>query len=301
MFKCKLRLDNNDLKYYNNIKMCEVSFLNSAQTFEIINPVDKEKSFKAALFDFDGTLSLIREGWQEIMIPYFCEEFIASVPDHTETDEEIYLLVKDFVDALTGKQTIFQCMKLKEEIEKRGKAAKTAMEYKDEYLRRLFLKISSRREGLSDGTIEQKSLLVKGAEDFLRELKACGIPLFCASGTDQPQVIEEAKLLGLDKYFDDNIFGAIDEQAQQCSKELVIRRLMKENDIKGEELLSFGDGFVEIELVHNVGGYTVAVATDEKNKAGIDENKRKRLIDAGADIVIPDFSDYNELINYLIK
>lgn len=281
--------------------MCEVSFLNSAQTFEIINPVDKEKSFKAALFDFDGTLSLIREGWQEIMIPYFCEELIASVPDHTETDEEIYLLVKDFVDALTGKQTIFQCMKLKEEIEKRGKAAKTAMEYKDEYLRRLFLKISSRREGLSDGTIEQKSLLVKGAEDFLRELKACGIPLFCASGTDQPQVIEEAKLLGLDKYFDDNIFGAIDEQAQQCSKELVIRRLMKENDIKGEELLSFGDGFVEIELVHNVGGYTVAVATDEKNKAGVDENKRKRLIDAGADIVIPDFSDYNELINYLIK
>ena len=24
------------------------------------------------LFDFDGTISLIREGWQKVMIPYFC-------------------------------------------------------------------------------------------------------------------------------------------------------------------------------------------------------------------------------------
>ena len=29
--------------------------------------------FKCALFDFDGTVSLIREGWQEVMIPYFVE------------------------------------------------------------------------------------------------------------------------------------------------------------------------------------------------------------------------------------
>ena len=26
---------------------------------------------KYALFDFDGTVSLVREGWQDIMIPYF--------------------------------------------------------------------------------------------------------------------------------------------------------------------------------------------------------------------------------------
>ena len=29
--------------------------------------------FKAAIFDFDGTLSLIREGWDNVMVPYFVE------------------------------------------------------------------------------------------------------------------------------------------------------------------------------------------------------------------------------------
>ena len=29
------------------------------------------RGFKCALFDFDGTISLIREGWQKVMIPYF--------------------------------------------------------------------------------------------------------------------------------------------------------------------------------------------------------------------------------------
>ena len=89
-------------------------------SLEVIEPVKKDRVFRIAMFDFDGTLSLIREGWQEIMIPYFCEEFFESVPDRNESDKEVYDLVTDFVDELTGKQTIFQCMQLKEEIEKRG-------------------------------------------------------------------------------------------------------------------------------------------------------------------------------------
>jgi len=34
----------------------------------------KKFDIKYALFDFDGTVSLIREGWQGIMIPYFAEK-----------------------------------------------------------------------------------------------------------------------------------------------------------------------------------------------------------------------------------
>ena len=37
---------------------------------EIINPDYSRGRFKFALFDFDGTLSLIREGWQKIMDKY---------------------------------------------------------------------------------------------------------------------------------------------------------------------------------------------------------------------------------------
>lgn len=270
-------------------------------SLEVISPVQKERKFKIALFDFDGTLSLIREGWQEIMIPYFCEEFISSLPHHSESEDEITALVTDFVDELTGKQTIFQCLQLKIEIEKRGGIAKEAMDYKNEYIRRLFLKIESRRSSLADNSVAPEELLVKGSVQFLEALKEEGIEIFCASGTDEPQVIEEAKLLGLDKYFGSNIFGARDEQAQQCSKELVIKRLLSENNVKGEELLSFGDGFVEIELVKNVGGYAVAVATDEKAKKGVNPQKREKLLSAGAHAVIPDFENTDALIKHLFN
>ncbi len=268
---------------------------------EIINDITDGRSFKAALFDFDGTLSLIREGWQDVMIPYFCEEFKCSLPCSSETDDEINELVTSFVNDLTGKQTIFQCHQLKIEIEKRGGIAKESMDYKNEYLRRLYLRIDSRRQGLCDGTINPEELLVKGSADILTALLSKGINIYCASGTDQPQVREEAGFLGLDRFFGENIYGALDEHAEQCSKEVVINRLLKEKNIKGSELLSFGDGFVEIELVKNVGGYAVAVATDEKNKSGVDPDKRARLIKAGADAVIPDFEHTDILISHLIK
>ena len=42
------------------------------------------RGFKCALFDFDGTISLIREGWQKVMIPYFCEVIEALVTNENK-------------------------------------------------------------------------------------------------------------------------------------------------------------------------------------------------------------------------
>ena len=71
------------------------------------------------------------------------------------------------------------------------------------------------------------------------------------------------------------------------------------NDIKGEDLLVFGDVFVEIENIRQVGGYAVGVATNEVEKKGVNAWKRNRLLEAGADIIIPDFSDPERLIRFL--
>ncbi len=174
------------------------------------------------------------------------------------------------------------------------------MAYKTEYLRRLMEKIKDRREGLANGSIDPESLLVRGTVPLLEALKRAGVTLYLASGTDQPQVREEAALLGLDKYFDGNIYGALDEHVTSCTKELVIKRLLAENNLDGTELLSFGDGFVEIELVSNLGGYPVAVATDESRKMGIDQWKRDRLVKAGAGTVIPDFECAERLVNFIL-
>ncbi len=72
-----------------------------------------------ALFDFDGTLSLIREGWQQVMVPMMVEVLLRETST-TETPEELTRIVREFVDRLTGKQTIYQMIQLCEEIEKRG-------------------------------------------------------------------------------------------------------------------------------------------------------------------------------------
>ena len=264
---------------------------------EIIKPLGRP-AFKTALFDFDGTVSLIRSGWQDIMIPYFIEVLSEVATD--ESEKEITALVRDFVDTLTGKQTIFQCIRLDEEVVKRGGPHRDPLEYKHEYLRRLEIHIKERKEGLVNGSIPQKDLIVPGCTEFVYKLKEKGINCYLASGTDEKDVLYEAALLGLDKVFDGHIYGAHDHMTD-CSKELVIKSLIKDGGIKPEELISFGDGYVEIELVADIGGYTVGVATDEERREGINTWKRNRLLAAGASMIIPDFSGYEDLLNYITE
>ena len=59
--------------------------------------------------------------------------------------------------------------------------------------------------------------------------------------------------------------------------------------ISGEELLVFGDGYVEIEEVTKVGGTAVGVASAEPDCRQIDPWKRNRLISVGADLIVPNY------------
>jgi len=262
---------------------------------EIITPPAPDAAFRYALFDFDGTLSLIREGWQEIMIPYFID-VLRQTPkaEEAKTIEEI---VTTFVGRLTGKQTIFQCIKLDEEVVQRGGTPTDPGVYKVEYLRRLGDRIENRLEDLRNGGDPQK-YLVPGSIRLLELLQKTGWNLYLASGTDEPDVLTEAKLLGLDRYFGKHIYGARDNETA-CSKETVIKQIVKENNLTGAELVSFGDGFVEIELVADIGGYAVGVATDEVRRQGVNQQKRMRLLEAGASMIIPDFSDAERLTDFL--
>jgi len=289
-------LEDAHMAYEHALTVVMVDTLKDMWGIEILKLPKKNRVFKTALFDFDGTLSLIREGWQKIMIPYFCE-LLQDCPDKIGDIDDIEACVTDFVDKLTGKQTIFQCIQVGEEIKKRGGIAQDPMVYKTEYLRRLNEKIKDRKEGLKNGSISPEELLVPGSAELLEKLKNAGLSVYCASGTDNEAVLEEAKLLGLDKYFGENIYGALDEHATDCTKEIVIKRILSENNITGEDLISFGDGYVEIELIADIGGYSVAVATDEKRKKGIDEWKRGRLTQAGASAVIPDFTDSAKIMD----
>lgn len=145
-------------------------------------------------------------------------------------------------------------------------------------------------------------MMLPGSRATLEALAARpGLLLCCASGTDQPEVREEAELLDVARHFGPHVYGAL-EDYEASSKAEVIARLIAENRIPGDELLVFGDGFVEIENAKAVGGYAVGVASDEAAGGGrVDPWKRGRLLRAGADLIVPDFAAHEALVRLLFE
>jgi phosphoglycolate phosphatase-like HAD superfamily hydrolase len=217
-----------------------------------------------------------------------------------ETAEARRQLCLDDIMRLNGKQTIYQMIQLAERIQERGGSPREPLWYKHEYLRRLDERIRHRVERLRSGGLHADDLLVHGTRPLLELLHQCGLPLYLASGTDEVFVKQEAELLDLTRYFGRHIYGALDDY-KQFSKKMVIERILRENRIPGEQLLSFGDGYVEIQNTKEVGGLAVAVASDEAHNGSgrFDEWKRQRLLGVGADVVIPDFRDAAALLECL--
>ena len=263
---------------------------------EIVNPSFCRGRVRFALFDFDGTLSLVRQGWQGVMVPMMVE--ILATLDTGEPEPSLTRVVGEFVDRLTGKQTIYQMMELCRQIELRGGTARDPLVYKHQYLDRLWQHIEGRVEGLKGGQIAPADMVVPDAFAVLDNLRQRGILCYLASGTDQPDVIDEARALGLEPYFEDRIFGALDEY-KRFSKAQVIQNILDGTRLTAGQLLTFGDGFVEIEETRKVGGIAVGVASDELHRRGVDEWKRERLIRAGADVIIPDFRKQDLLLDEL--
>ena len=252
--------------------------------------------FRSVLFDFDGTLSLIREGWREIMIPMMVEILAGLRTGEAETD--LIAIVSEFVDRLTGQQTIYQMIQLCKEIRKRGGTPAEPLAYKRRYHDQLLQHIHGRIEGLRSGSISPADMMLPGSLDLLENLKSRGMALYLASGTDVGYVRDEAGLLGITPYFEDRIYGALD-QHESFSKAMVIQDILRSHRLNGPELLGFGDGYVEIENVKDVGGLAVGVASDEARREDINAWKRNRLIRAGADLIIPDYREQGKLIAYL--
>lgn len=249
------------------------------------------------LFDFDGTLSLVRQGWPEIMVPMFAE-ILPEVPG--ESYEARCKLAFEDIMKLNGKQTIYQMIQLAARVKERGGTPDEPLNYKHEYLRRLDAKIRFRVEGIRAGTIKPDDLTVFGTRALLEALTARGLPIYLASGTDEQFVKAEAEALGIAHYFKGHIYGAQDDY-KKFSKKMVIDRILAENRVPGASLLSFGDGYVEIENTKQVGGVAVAVASDEAHNGSgkMDEWKRQRLLGVGADICVPDYKDLGPLMELL--
>jgi len=252
---------------------------------EQLHPGVSAKDARVCLFDFDGTISLIRSGWMNVMVPMMVE--ILADLNSGETVEQLRLVVEDYVGRLTGKQTMYQMIEFADQITKRGGTPLDPLEYKRMYLDRLHEKIRDRLAELRDGGSPEK-YLVPGTRALIESLKERGLKLYLASGTDQEYMRDEARLLDVYRYFDGGVYGALDDY-RSFSKKILIQRLIAGAECRGEEFLCFGDGYVEIENVKEVGGVAVGVATDEPACEVVDQWKRTRLAGVGADFIVPNF------------
>jgi phosphoglycolate phosphatase-like HAD superfamily hydrolase len=267
------------------------------EEIEVLRPDLARGRFRSVLFDFDGTLSLIREGWPQVMIPMMVA--VLRETGTRETEVELMAGVEEFVMRLNGRQTIYQMMQLAEEVRRRGGQPLDPLAYKHRYHDLLMARIQGRLLALETGGASPEEWTVPGTHALLEELRRRGLTLYLASGTDLKYVRHEAALLGVAEYFGEHIYGALDDY-HNFSKKMVIERILRDNNLHGAELLGFGDGFVEIEEIKRAGGIAVAVASDEVNRRGVHAWKRDRLVRAGADVVIPEYRRHQRLLNYLM-
>lgn len=264
---------------------------------EVISRGVRADATRVALFDFDGTLSIIRSGWMDVMVPMMVG--LLAETKSGESEDELRGTVSEFVYRLNGKQTIYQMIELADQIANRGGQPLEPLAYKRMYLDRLWARIEDRVLELRSGACSPDKYLVPGSRALLEALVARGYTLYLASGTDDQYVQDEAKLLDVHRYFK-GVHGALDDY-KSFSKAILIERIIASAGFAGHEFLGFGDGYVEIQNIKQVGGVAVGVASLEPACTGLDEWKRTRLIGVGADIIIPNYLDLQELLSALFS
>ena len=271
------------------------SFVAGTQ-IEIVHEVARGK-IKHALFDFDGTISRMREGWEKIMGPVMVEMICGD----TTPTPEIVAEVDRVIDETTGIQTIFQMQKLVEMVRAHGLAPEErildAAGYKKIYNDRLMTPVNERIARLEAGTLTLSDVTMVGSLEFVRMLHDRGVYLYVFSGTDREDVRNEAGKVGAARYFNE-IWGAL-PSVEEYSKEKVIREIMTQHNLHGAEVLVVGDGPVELRNAKEHGCIALGVASNEVAGRGWNDHKRQRLLRAGADILIADFGEAAAVVSYL--
>jgi rfaE bifunctional protein kinase chain/domain len=268
---------------------------------EVIGELPADLKVQHCIFDHDGTLSTLREGWEKIMQPMMVRAILG--PGYGDTDParigRVAAEVRAFIDRTTGIQTLVQMKGLVDLVRQSGFVPENEIldehGYKLIFNEQLLKMMETRMSKLKSGEVSPADFQIKNAMTLLRELHRRGIKLYLASGTDQADVIAEARAMGYANLFEGRIFGAVGDITVEAKK-LVVDRIILENDLSGRQFATFGDGPVEMRETRKSGGLSIGVASDEVRRFGWNIVKRSRLIKAGANLIVPDFSQLPALL-----
>ncbi|MBT3382250.1 MAG: HAD family hydrolase [Prolixibacteraceae bacterium] len=272
---------------------------------ECINTLPENLNIRYAIFDHDGTISTLREGWEEIMAPMMMKTVLGNL--YQDADEALYhkvqTRVNEFIDKTTGIQTLVQMKGLVELVREFGFVPENEIldefGYKKIYNEELLLMVKEREKKILRGELSLEDFTLKNAVLLLEKLYKAGIKLTLASGTDEEDVRNEARILGYDHLFEGRIYGAVGDVNKEAKK-IVLDRILDMIGTSGTgKIAVFGDGPVEIRETHKRDGVSIGIASNEMKRHSLNESKRTRLIKAGADIIIPDFSQLSLLLKLL--
>jgi phosphoglycolate phosphatase-like HAD superfamily hydrolase len=232
--------------------------------------------------------------------------------------EAVRETVRWYIDRTTGVQTLAQMRGLVDIVRDFGFVPEGEIldehGYKALYNQELLSMVRGRVDLLERGCLDVSDFAVKNAPAFLRALAERGVTLWLASGTDQGDVEAEAAALGYADLFQGRIHGAVGDLGKE-PKRIVLNTILSRigasaaasvaasygPDGPGRQpgVVTFGDGPVEFMETVKRGGTAVGVASDEIRRWGWNMRKRQRLIEAGAAILVPDFSEMRRLIALL--
>ncbi|MCK5175045.1 MAG: carbohydrate kinase, partial [Planctomycetes bacterium] len=224
----------------------QASYIEAAE-IELCTEIEKVSMgrIRHAVFDHDGTISILRQGWEAIMEPMMIRAVLGE--KYETADETLYHKVRnrvlEYIDKSTGIQTIVQMEALVEMVAEFGIVPKEQIldkfGYKEIYNTTLTQMVATRIEKFSNGQLNESDYTIKGAIGFLETLRDRGVTLYLASGTDRNDVISEAEVLGYAGIFDGGIYGSVGD-ISKYSKKMVIEKIMTENHLAGSELAVFG-------------------------------------------------------------
>jgi bifunctional ADP-heptose synthase (sugar kinase/adenylyltransferase)/phosphoglycolate phosphatase-like HAD superfamily hydrolase len=269
---------------------------------EIITTPPLGRNFTHVIFDHDGTISTLRQGWERIMEPMMVRVILGDRHQDVAPAllDEVTETVRAYIDQTTGVQTLVQMKGLADLVRRFAcvpeRAIRDAHGYKAMYDQHLLALVEDRMQKLGRGELQVADLTIKKAVDLLRVLAGRGVQLYLASGTDQVDVEREAEALGYRAMFGGRIFGGVGDVSKEA-KRIVLERILERIGADGRaQILTIGDGPVEMRETHKRGGYALGVASDEVRRYGWNDAKRRRLIEAGADMLVPDFSQLDRLL-----
>ena len=289
---------NADYAHYPELAQCphRARYVDESE-IEIITEPLPILNVRHAIFDHDGTISTLREGWEKIMEPMMMKAVLGD--QNGTADEKLFHRVKnrvrEFIERTTGIQTIAQMHGLVDLVREFGCVPEgqilSAAKYKGIFNEELIALVNVRLAKLDTGELDISDFTLKGAVPFLRALQHARVRLYLASGTDENDVKREAERLGYADVFDGGIYGSIGEVTKDAKK-VVIERIMNEVNGAFDQLITFGDGPVEMRETKRHGAVAIGVASDELRRFGMNLDKRRRLIRAGADALVSDFSQW---------